>query len=90
MPNEWPHILADFKRKRDALNEVISVIEANFSIDRAPVDEPDDPTPVPRRKYTRRKGAPVKKQKPQRKTTDRQTDRQSKARANGESRPEPP
>jgi len=39
MKNEWPHLLADLRAKRDALTQAIDVIEKNFAIP----EEEDEP-----------------------------------------------
>lgn len=78
MQNEWPHLLADLKAKRDGLNEVIATLERHFTIP----DNDITPGPVgeaPRRKYKKRKGS-TKKLKAAKKS-DRQTDRQTEQRS---------
>jgi hypothetical protein len=56
MQNEWPHLLADFKAKRDALNAIIATIETHFTI-------PDSEGARPTREEQPRRGRKVGRNK---------------------------
>jgi len=85
MKNEWPHLLADLRAKRDALTQAIDVIEKHFTI---PEDgggvlvEIEQPRRTPRRK--------IKGGKKASKRNERTNERTSKARANRDAPAEPP
>lgn len=58
---EWPHLLADLKVKRDALDQVITILETTFSSDIAAADgvevDVEDPVSRPLKRSKKRKPA---------------------------------
>lgn len=83
--SEWPHLLADLRVKRDALDQIITTLETHF-IRRAPFIEPAAPRPARKAKRTVARRAPKRI-----KSIDQRTDgRTDGARTAPTSSAEPP
>jgi len=79
MQNEWPHLLADLRAKRDALTDVIDTIETHFSI-------PDE-VAIVRSVSKGKRGRSGKRGRPLKRTNERTNERAKSAPAR---RTEPP
>jgi hypothetical protein len=89
MKNEWPHLLADLRAKRDALTQAIDVIEKNFAI-------PDDDAPAssnghaPRRRASATRGPAKAGRRSTRALKTERTNERTDGRSKSQAVAEPP